>query len=520
MAVSILKDSRIRAGLIQKKLAELVDVSQAYVTGRKTFLNVSSFQVLAMFRRGLFYSYLSIYLRFFLGLSVTETTFFATFPMILNVLFQTFVWGPISDKFQLRRTLIILGEVSAAISTSLVWYAHILPESNHTAGYAIIIGLSIVEIFWSMSNVGWSALLSDLYPEHKRAGIQGRLSSVGAIGRMIGVWIGGLAYDGLSLFYEGWGFEKGLLFFIASGIMAVSTIPMLFVPEGGIRKDSRGPSPQNRAKTTISRQFLIFLLAMIFINFGRNSVALTKSQYLSLDEGFNVSSSVLSYIVNTASVAIFIVGLSIRKLSTRFRDETLLLVGAVISVIYLSGFVLAENLPLIFISNFLAGASNAIILASSYSYASRLIPPEKRGKQFALFNATFFLSWGIPGTFIVGPIVDQLIKSGATQIFSYKMSFLTAAILVSTGALISLLIIRTKRSTIERKELPLSKNLQKTQTASNRRFAEQCGGWDLNPRTPTGQPPQGCAFDLAWQPPLRACPFISRFTVEIKSCFD
>jgi hypothetical protein len=28
-----------------------------------------------------------------------------------------------------------------------------------------------------------------------------------------------------------------------------------------------------------------------------------------------------------------------------------------------------------------------------------------------------------------------------------------------------------------------------------------CGEWDSNPRTPTGQPPQGCAFDLAWQPP-------------------
>ena len=445
MAISILKEPRIRAGLFRKKLAELVDVSQAYVTGRRTFLNISSFQVLAMFRRGLFYSYLSIYLRFFLGLSVTETTFFATFPMVLNVLFQTFVWGAVSDKFQLRRTLIILGEISAAISTSLVWYIHTLPQSHHTAGYVIIIGLSIVEIFWSMSNVGWSALLSDLYPEHKRADIQGRISSIGAIGRMIGVWIGGLAYDGLSQFYEGWGFETGLLFFVASGIMLASTIPMLFVPEGGIRKDVREPGHQRQAKTTISRRFLIFLLAMIFVNFGRNSVALMKSQYLSLDEGFNVSSSVLSYIVNTASAAIFVVGLSIRKLSNRFRDENLLLVGAVISIIYLSGFFLAESLPLIFISNFLAGASNVIILASSYSYASKLIPPEKRGKQFALFNATFFLSWGIPGTFIAGPIVDQLIKSGATQIFSYKMSFLTAAILVFTGALISLFVARTNR---------------------------------------------------------------------------
>ena len=29
----------------------------------------------------------------------------------------------------------------------------------------------------------------------------------------------------------------------------------------------------------------------------------------------------------------------------------------------------------------------------------------------------------------------------------------------------------------------------------------RCGGWDSNPRTPTRQGPQPCAFDLAWQPP-------------------
>jgi hypothetical protein len=33
-----------------------------------------------------------------------------------------------------------------------------------------------------------------------------------------------------------------------------------------------------------------------------------------------------------------------------------------------------------------------------------------------------------------------------------------------------------------------------------------CGERDSNPRTPTRQPPQGCAFDLAWQPP----PFVQQ----------
>ncbi|MHA2273314.1 MAG: hypothetical protein ACXACI_15755, partial [Candidatus Hodarchaeales archaeon] len=66
---------------------------QSYSHSHRAFFGLSSFQVLAMFRRGLFYTYLSIYLRFYLGLSVTETTLFATIPMILNVTFQMFVWG-------------------------------------------------------------------------------------------------------------------------------------------------------------------------------------------------------------------------------------------------------------------------------------------------------------------------------------------------------------------------------------------------------------------------------------------
>jgi MFS family permease len=425
------------------KNVENKGASTDFKASRRTFLSISSFQVLAMFRRGLFYSFLSIYLRFFLGLSVTETTFFATFPMVLNVLSQTFVWGAVSDKFQLRRTLIILGEISAAITTFFVWYVHTLPDNGHIAGYVIIVGLSIVEIFWSMSNVGWSALLSDLYPEHRRADLQGKLSSVGAIGRIIGVWIGGMAYDGLSQFYEGWGFERGLLFFIASGVMIISTIPMFFVPEGGIGKkrvSSKG------GKVSVSKKLLVFLLAMLFINFGINSVALMKSQYLSLDEGFDVSSSLLSYIANTGSFAIFVVGFLVRQISDRFRDEIMLFIGTMTAILYLAGFATAENLPMIFASNFLYGASNVIIVASSYSFASRLIPPEKRGKQFALFNATFFLSWGIPGTFIVGPIVDQLIRSGTTQVFAYRMSFVTAAILTFIGVLILSFVIRMNKS--------------------------------------------------------------------------
>ncbi|UCF70562.1 MAG: MFS transporter [candidate division WOR-3 bacterium] len=398
-----------------------------------------------MFRRGLFYSYLSIYLRFFLGLSVTETTLFATLPMVLNVVFQRFVWGALSDKYQKRRTYIILGEALAAAGTLLVWYLHKIPASKAMAGYIIIIGLSVVEIFWSMSNIGWSAIISDLYPEEERTGIQGKLSSLGALGRIVGVLIGGLAYDGLARYYEGWGFDSGFLFFVASGIMLASTIPMFFIPEGGVTVVQAKTVRRSNHATTLSRVFSVFMLAMIFINFGRNSIATVKTQFLSLDTGFNVSSQTLSYIVNMQSIAIFIVGLFISRLSKLYKDVTLLYAGALIAILSLIGFALASALPLIYVCNFFFGVSMVVILSSSYSYASQLIPPERRGKQFAWFNATFFLSWGMAATFISGPIIDLLIRSGTSEVFAYRVSFAISASLVVIGLVILFITDRMKK---------------------------------------------------------------------------
>ena len=411
-----------------------------------------------MFRRGLFYSYLSIYLRFFLGLTVTETTLFATIPMVLNVVFQRFVWGKISDKYQRRRTLIIVGEVLAAVGTLLVWYIHKLPADKIAAGYVIIIGLSLVEIFWSMSNIGWSAIISDLYPEQERTSVQGRLASIGALGRILGVLLGGFAYDGLTRYYEGWGFDQGFLFFVASGIMLLSTIPMFFVPEGGIgvgitdQHKAAGSHTEQSRLSEISRVFTIFLVAMVFINFGRNSIAVIKAQYLTLEEGFAVSSQLLSYIVNMQSLAIFAVGLFVTRLSRRYKDIVLLFAGTIVGILSLLGFAAASTLSLIFVSNFLAGVSMVVILSSSYSYASKLIPPQHRGKQFAWFNATFFLSWGVAGTLIAGPIVDFLISTGASQVFAYRISFLSSAVLVVAGAII-LYFADQKKRRITRKHL-------------------------------------------------------------------
>lgn len=398
-----------------------------------------------MFRRGLFYSFLTIYLRHYLGLSVTETTLFATGPMVMNVLFQTFTWGPLSDRWQLRRTFIIAGELLAAAGTLVVWYAHIRTDSHQFAGYIIIVGLSIVEIFWSMSNVGWSALISDLYPAQSRNDIQGRLSSVGGLGRIIGVWIGGLLYDGYGLAYAGWGFHRGSLFFVAAGVMLISVFPLLLLPEGGIQKQNHPKSSGGTTGSESSGQvFVIFLVAMTFINFGRNSIAVIFPQYLVLETGFAVNSTTLSYIVNMQSAAIMLTGLFAGWISRRTGDAPALLAGTALTIIALGVMAITSSLPIVYLCNFIRGISEVLIFSSAYAVASVLIPPENRARLFGLFNATFFLSWGLAGTFIAGPIIDWLIVSGAGESFAYRVSFSIAALITVIGFVIEVFLVKNQ----------------------------------------------------------------------------
>ena len=404
----------------------------------KTFIGLSSFQLLAMFRRGLFYTYLSIYLRDFLHLSVTETTLYATLPMIMSVIFQNFVWGPLSDKFQKRRTFIISGEILAGIGTTLVWFVHSLFTDLIIAGYVIIFGLMCIEAFWSMSNISWSALISDIYPSLERSKIMGQLTSVGGFGRIIGISIGGILYN------SGFGFRDGPLFIVASLVMFVSTIPMLFTPEGGIHFEQKLGEDTNNMYNKPTKNdsfkviFIIFLISLIFINFGRNSIATIYSQYLILESGFGVDSLMLSYIANARSLAVLTIGFIAGILSRKIGHSRTLIMGAILAIIALTITALTTTLPFIFIGNFILGMSEVIIFASSYAIASDLIPSRIRAKLFGMYNTTFFLSWGLSCTIISGPLIDFLIGEGFGEVFAYQSAFLVGALITGIGLIIFL----------------------------------------------------------------------------------
>lgn len=419
-------------------------------------IGLSSFQALAMFRRGVFYTFLGVYLRAFLGLSVTETTLFETIPMLLNILFQTFVWGRLADRFQKRKTLIVWGELLAGAGHFLLWRLHAGAPDLRSSGWVIIWGLTVIEIFWSMSNIGWSAYIADLYAPAERSAVQGKLASVGGLGRIAGALVGGFLYDRAGTAYEGWGFREGAIFFTVGAVMLVSVLPFLALPEGGVARvrgngpdaGSATPGAGRPPRTEGLGAFILFLVAMLLVNSGINSLVAVKAQFLALAEGFAASARAISLMANVESAALIATGLSVTFLSRRFGSGSLMLAGATAGALYLVSYAASPSLALLYPLSALKGVSEGLLAAASYAFAAALIPPEKRGRRFAAYNATFMLSWGLAATLVTGPVIDGLLAAGTGAMTAYRLGFLASAFITLLGlALLAALLAAIKSGT-------------------------------------------------------------------------
>jgi MFS family permease len=115
--------------------------------------------------------------------------------------------------------------------------------------------------------------------------------------------------------------------------------------------------------------------------------------------------------------------------------------GAAIAIVYLLIYSLTDNLSWIYVASWFRGMADVIILASSYAFVSVLIPPERRGTLFSLFNATLFLSWGVAGTLIAGPIVDLLFHAGISQAIAYRAAYLSGLVMVIIGLSIQMFLV-------------------------------------------------------------------------------
>ena len=382
--------------------------------------------------------------------TVTWTAALGTLNMMASSLGQNLLWGRICDKYKARTKLIISGEMIAAVTYVLVFLIHrFLRDSgnNFSAGLSIIFGLSILEFFWSMSDVGWAALLTDVTTPQIRGRVIGTLNFIASVGRMAGVLYSGFLYN------DGEGFLNGTIFYIVIALLLAGVSLMVFTSRRIKTDKTEEQCTQTTAKQEDSlsnrqneRKYWMFLISLIVMILGAASISQIFLLFLQLPNGLNFSDPQM-----TSGRVCMDGGRNdskprSRQAFDRFGRLKVLLFGLSLAIVTPLFYSFASSVPLMSFVYGLNGVSFWTIQTVGFVFAGDMIPKDKRGRLLGRYNTVMALSWGPAGILIGGPFADlQVGRLGLSPFTAYVNAFYASSIIVLIGTvLFAIKIARAK----------------------------------------------------------------------------
>jgi MFS family permease len=418
-------------------------------TRKYVFFNLGLFQFLCFVRRGVFYTFMINYL-FDLMQTVTSTTLLGTLNMVSSALGQNLLWGKISDRYRLRAKLIIAGESIAAATYLIVFLIHkslLNVQANFASGVSLIVGLSFLEFFWSMSDVGWTALLTDITTTKTRGGIVGILNFIASLGRMIGISFAGFLYN------NGEGFRQGTIFYIVIAMLVASAtimwITSMFTEKANIKTKEIIASEEKietSVKSDNSQIYKWFLTSLIIIVIGTACINQVFLLFIKLPEGLNVSDPEMSLILTAWTLGGMLTSLLSGWLADRIGRASVFFAGLILATITPSLYHLASNVLGMAIIYGLNGIGFWTIQTVGFAFAGDIIPENKRGRLFSRYNTVMALGWGPAGFLVGGPLADVQTKIlGLTPYAAYVNAFYASSILAASGTVLFALKVASQK---------------------------------------------------------------------------
>ena len=408
-------------------------------TQKGTFVSLSLFRFLSFVRRGVFYTFMINYL-FDLMQTVTWTTLMGTLNMMTSALGQNLLWGKISDRYRLRTKLIIAGESIAALTYFVVFLIHksfLDAQANFAAGLSLILGLAFLEFFWSMSDVGWAALLTDVTTSKTRGGIVGSLNFIASVGRMIGIVFAG------SLYSNGEGFRHGTIFYVVIAMLFASATIMWITSKSiktSVAKTEKTVVRNNVEKTFVGHNEKIykwFLISLIIIVMGVACISQVFLIFLRLPEGLNVSDSEQSLILTAWTLGGMLTSLLSGWLADKIGRVKTIFVGLSLAVLTPFLYSFASNVLAMALIYGVNGVGFWTMQTVGFTFAGDIIPEDKRGRLFSRYNTVMALGWGPAGLLIGGPLADiQTQRFGLPRHTAYANTFYASSIIVALGTIL------------------------------------------------------------------------------------
>jgi len=406
-------------------------------TRARELAGLGTFQFLAMNRRGVFYPFLAVYAYQRLGANLMQVGLLSALPMFASSITQPY-WGRLSDRTGKRKSFIIIGETIAGI-------AYLLMMGLNEV-WLLILGLTILEGFWSMSNVAWSTLIIDVASPSERGRVMGYLNTIGVAGMAFGVFAAGVLYDTAGFVVN---------FMLSAAMMFVSAaVVWVWVDD---QKRTTTPAERAAARPEETKGDVPMLRMLVLTSslsmFGING--LRQLMMIFMGSGLGFSGTLIGTVSAIGNVTNLILGIPVGYLSDKVDKRRLYLVALALNTVTPAVLFLSETPFHFVLVSALVGMSWPLAETTAFPMAGEFAPATNRGKFLGYFNAVRFLfGFGLPPFLLGGYLADYLknlrIAEGLQEtqalIVSSKETFLVAIIITLIGFILWIPVLKKRES--------------------------------------------------------------------------
>jgi MFS family permease len=330
-------------------------------------------------------SYNGVYAAEVIGLKSDEFGIVGAISTILTQLTQP-IWGRISDKKNVRKYFIAIGELGAGIIIALTFTLKSFPQ--------YLLASAILWIMWSGAYTCLQALLGDITVKSGRGSMIGSMEFVGGMGAIVAVTIVGSLIDA-------YGYISALITSVVC--TAIAVIPILTIREN---VESEVGGEKTSWKMDVTRDYKMYL-ALSTIWWGVMSISWPLFSLMQV-KVFNLSKTEIAIISVAGSFGQMIMMPVWGKLADRYGRRKLIVLACASTSIWSLAYAISQNYIQLLILNTIGSVLGSSINIIPWIYLLDVTPKKRsRATLIALYNTVTGFSQAI-GQYVGGEIAIQI----------------------------------------------------------------------------------------------------------------
>ena len=368
---------------------------------------------------GLWWPFLTIYMRERLAVPLTTITLLFTLNAVAGLAAMS-IAGPAVDRFG-RRFAMIIGLVASGLILLAMSAAQTLPA------WALL--MLVQGLFNPFYRVGSDAMVADLIPPVRRAGVYALLRMINNLGIALGPAIGGFVI----------GVSFGLAFYIAAAAnLLFVTLIVFFVRETLPRRATlarQGATADAGAQVgapkreggygPVLRDRPFVALCGVFVLATMPAAIMMMLLAVYAKENFGVPESQYGFIMATNAAMVVLFQYAVTRRSQKYPPLQVLALGAFFYAIGAGSVALGGGFWGFWLSMVILTIGELLIAPTGTAVAANLAPPDMRGRYMGLYGITWGVAFGI-GPVIAGYLNDNVAPS-AIWIFALAAGLVAAA---------------------------------------------------------------------------------------------